>query len=166
MKRLIQGRNSLSWLQVEPRSCDQSRRKSDAFPFRPRCRLVHTMCRFLRSIFGRVHSYRLCTLRLSNQTNSEHPFSILPASLCYWQSDTANKFMFQLEKSKSINIINVNRLAKQQLNILSKSERLLKDHNLNTCCNLSASTRCESESSTRTSRYKQSLWKACWQGKM
>ena len=54
VKRLIQGRNSVTRVRVEPRSFDQGRRKNDAFtysatlptsyssplPIRPRCRLL------------------------------------------------------------------------------------------------------------------------------
>ena len=38
VKRLIQGRNSVTKVRVEPRSFDQGRRKNDALPIRPRCR--------------------------------------------------------------------------------------------------------------------------------
>ena len=31
VKRLIQERSNVTWMRVEPRSCDQSRRKNDAF---------------------------------------------------------------------------------------------------------------------------------------
>ena len=33
VKRLIQERNNVTRVYVEPRSCDQGRRKNDAFPF-------------------------------------------------------------------------------------------------------------------------------------
>ena len=43
VKRLVQGRNNVTRVRVEARSCDQGRRKNDAFsplPIRPRCRIL------------------------------------------------------------------------------------------------------------------------------
>ena len=43
VKRLVQGRSNVTRVRVEARSCDQGRRKNDAFsplPIRPRCRIL------------------------------------------------------------------------------------------------------------------------------
>ena len=40
VKRLIQGRNNETRVRVEPRLCDQDRRKKTLLPSRPRCRCI------------------------------------------------------------------------------------------------------------------------------
>ena len=44
VKRLIQGRNSVTRVRVEPRSFDQGRQKTTPLPIRPRCQLMMSKC--------------------------------------------------------------------------------------------------------------------------
>ena len=54
VKRLIQGRNNVTWVQVEPRSFDQGRRKNDAFTHSATLPIMRRIMQ-MRRIVSKIH---------------------------------------------------------------------------------------------------------------
>ena len=75
VKRLIQGRNNATRVQVEPRLFDQGRYKNDTLPIWPRCRQilvvmnVHTA---LKEPFGKAPPPLIFPFRSSGSSASVH----------------------------------------------------------------------------------------------